>query len=152
MAINKPKAQAKAPEANAEAKSQALHVENKATEQKADAKAPQPKAEAAPQPKVEAKNKTISAEQPKTAVKLAANSSAPAQEKKEVLAKVAPNTSNVTKPEAKPKDAVHAAPPASKQLIQLKEYPQPDIRGPMPANAHPDSTFSSHLHNDWTYL
>merc|ERR1711934_678603 len=30
------------------------------------------------------------------------------------------------------------------------EYPQPDIRGPMPKNAHPDSTFSSHLHNDWT--
>ena len=22
----------------------------------------------------------------------------------------------------------------------------------MPRNAHPDSTFSSHLHNDWTYL
>jgi hypothetical protein len=33
-----------------------------------------------------------------------------------------------------------------------EEYPQPDIRGPMPRNAHPDSTFSSHLHNDWTYL
>jgi hypothetical protein len=40
-------------------------------------------------------------------------------------------------------------------LIEAKrlssyEYPQPDIRGPMPRNAHPDSTFSSHLHNDWT--
>jgi hypothetical protein len=33
---------------------------------------------------------------------------------------------------------------------KLNEYPQPDIRGPMPKNAHPDSTFSSHLHNDWT--
>jgi hypothetical protein len=22
----------------------------------------------------------------------------------------------------------------------------------MPENAHPDSTFSSHVHNDWTYL
>lgn len=22
----------------------------------------------------------------------------------------------------------------------------------MPQNAHPDSTFSSHVHNDWTYL
>jgi hypothetical protein len=32
------------------------------------------------------------------------------------------------------------------------EYPSPDIRGPMPQNAHPDSTFSSHLHNDWTYV
>ena len=32
-----------------------------------------------------------------------------------------------------------------------KEYPSPDIRGPMPVNAHPDSTFSSHLHNDWTH-
>ena len=32
-----------------------------------------------------------------------------------------------------------------------REYPSPDIRGPMPQNAHPDSTFSSHLHNDWTY-
>jgi hypothetical protein len=37
-------------------------------------------------------------------------------------------------------------------FVQLgnSEYPQPDIRGPMPKNAHPDSTFSSHLHNDWT--
>jgi hypothetical protein len=35
---------------------------------------------------------------------------------------------------------------------KLREYPQPDIRGPMPKNAHPDSTFSSHLHNDWTQL
>jgi len=37
-------------------------------------------------------------------------------------------------------------------LAQLnnEEYPQPDIRGPIPQNAHPDSTFSSHLHNDWT--
>ena len=34
--------------------------------------------------------------------------------------------------------------------LQMGEYPQPDIRGPMPKNAHPDSTFSSHLHNDWT--
>jgi hypothetical protein len=32
------------------------------------------------------------------------------------------------------------------------EYPQPDIRGPMPVNAHPDSTFSSFTHNDWTQL
>ena len=31
-----------------------------------------------------------------------------------------------------------------------QEYPQPDIRGANPKNAHPDSTFSSHLHNDWT--
>ena len=40
----------------------------------------------------------------------------------------------------------------SVQAVQLghREYPQPDIRGPMPRNAHPDSTFSSHLHNDWT--
>jgi len=37
-------------------------------------------------------------------------------------------------------------------LAQLEEYPQPDIRGPIPRNAHPDSTFSSHLHNDWTLL
>jgi len=36
--------------------------------------------------------------------------------------------------------------------VQIDEYPQPDIRGPMPKNAHPDSTFSSHLHNDWTQL
>jgi hypothetical protein len=37
-------------------------------------------------------------------------------------------------------------------FVQLEktEYPSPDIRGPMPKNAHPDSTFSSHLHNDWT--
>jgi len=35
--------------------------------------------------------------------------------------------------------------------LNHKEYPQPDIRGPMPRNAHPDSTFSSHVHNDWTY-
>lgn len=35
---------------------------------------------------------------------------------------------------------------------KLNEYPQPDIRGPMPKNAHPDSTFSSHLHNDWTQV
>ena len=34
--------------------------------------------------------------------------------------------------------------------LSAEEYPQPDIRGPMPKNAHPDSTFSSHLHNDWT--
>ena len=34
------------------------------------------------------------------------------------------------------------------QLAQ--EYPQPDIRGANPANAHPDSTFSSFNHNDWT--
>jgi hypothetical protein len=37
-------------------------------------------------------------------------------------------------------------------FAQLKEYPQPDIRGPMPVNAHPDSTFSSHVHNDWTQV
>jgi len=35
---------------------------------------------------------------------------------------------------------------------RLNEYPQPDIRGPMPKNAHPDSTFSSELHNDWTQV
>ena len=34
----------------------------------------------------------------------------------------------------------------------VKEYPQPDIRGPMPKNAHPDSTFNSFLHNDWTQV
>ena len=34
--------------------------------------------------------------------------------------------------------------------LSAEEYPQPDIRGPMPKNAHPDSTFSSFLHNDWT--
>jgi hypothetical protein len=61
-------------------------------------------------------------------------------------------TKNTTKSEAKPKEAVHVAPPVNKQLVQLREYPQPDIRGPMPENAHPDSTFSSHVHNDWTYL
>ena len=38
----------------------------------------------------------------------------------------------------------------SVKAVKLGEYPQPDIRGPMPKNAHPDSTFSSHLHNDWT--
>lgn len=37
-------------------------------------------------------------------------------------------------------------------LLQQKEYPQPDIRGPMPKNAHEDSTFSSFIHNDWTYM
>ena len=48
--------------------------------------------------------------------------------------------------------------PASKSLLQLSssgfkhEYPSPDIRGPMPENAHPDSTFSSGLHNDWTQV
>jgi hypothetical protein len=42
--------------------------------------------------------------------------------------------------------------PKATSLIQLKEYPQPDIRGPMPRNSHPDSTFSSHLHNDWTFV
>jgi hypothetical protein len=36
--------------------------------------------------------------------------------------------------------------------VEVSEYPQPDIRGPMPKNAHPDSTFSSHLHHDWTQL
>jgi hypothetical protein len=34
--------------------------------------------------------------------------------------------------------------------VQLKEYPNVDIRGVMPENAHPDSTFESTLHNDWT--
>lgn len=34
---------------------------------------------------------------------------------------------------------------------RVREYPSPDIRGPMPSNAIPDATFSSHLHNDWTY-
>ena len=44
--------------------------------------------------------------------------------------------------------------PTEATLLQLQqeEYPQPDIRGPMPQNAHPDSTFSSHVHNDWTYV
>ena len=37
------------------------------------------------------------------------------------------------------------------QRAYVREYPSPDIRGPMPENAHPDSTFSSHVHNDWTY-
>jgi hypothetical protein len=32
------------------------------------------------------------------------------------------------------------------------EYPTPDQRGPIPQNAHPDATFSSHLHNDWTHV
>jgi len=36
-------------------------------------------------------------------------------------------------------------------LGQRNEYPTPDQRGPQPENAHPDSTFSSHLHNDWTH-
>ena len=36
-------------------------------------------------------------------------------------------------------------------LVLIREYPSPDIRGPQPQNAHPDSTFSSHVHNDWTY-
>jgi hypothetical protein len=35
---------------------------------------------------------------------------------------------------------------------RAQEYPQPDIRGPMPVNAHPDSTFSSFTHNDWTQV
>lgn len=34
--------------------------------------------------------------------------------------------------------------------MRLGEYPQPDIRGANPRNAHSDSTFSSHLSNDWT--
>ena len=38
----------------------------------------------------------------------------------------------------------------SVEALKVAEYPQPDIRGPMPENAHPDSTFSSTLHNDWT--
>jgi len=38
------------------------------------------------------------------------------------------------------------------KAVKLNEYPQPDIRGPMPKNAHPDSTFSSFLHNDWTQV
>jgi hypothetical protein len=48
--------------------------------------------------------------------------------------------------------------PASRTLLQLSggifknEYPSPDIRGPMPENAHPDSTFSSHVHDDWTHV
>jgi hypothetical protein len=41
---------------------------------------------------------------------------------------------------------------AAAVTLKHREYPQPDIRGPMPRNAHPDSTFSSHLHNDWTYV
>ena len=40
----------------------------------------------------------------------------------------------------------------SVEALSLSEYPQPDIRGPMPVNAHPDSTFSSFTHNDWTQL
>ena len=50
------------------------------------------------------------------------------------------------------KEQVHKVAPSNKTLLQLREYPQPDIRGPMPKNAHPDSTFSSHLHNDWTLM
>ena len=67
----------------------------------------------------------------------------------------------VTKPVEKAKQPAPAVAkgkaPASKSLIQLSsqidrnEYPSPDIRGPVPENAHPDSTFSSHLHNDWTH-
>merc|ERR1712127_1017649 len=38
------------------------------------------------------------------------------------------------------------------QFVQTQEYPQPDIRGANPQNAHSDSTFSSHVHNDWTQL
>jgi len=49
-------------------------------------------------------------------------------------------------------DFMHVQIPVSEQLLDLDEYPQPDIRGPMPRNAHPDSTFSSHLHNDWTHV
>ena len=51
--------------------------------------------------------------------------------------------------------------PKAKSLIQLYddiqshsqkgEYPSPDIRGPIPQNAHPDATFSSGTHNDWTH-
>ena len=36
--------------------------------------------------------------------------------------------------------------------LRLGEYPQPDIRGANAINAHPDSTFSSTLHNDWTNM
>lgn len=32
------------------------------------------------------------------------------------------------------------------------EYPTPEQRGPVPENAHPDSNFSSHLHDDWTHV
>ena len=41
---------------------------------------------------------------------------------------------------------------ANVSAIQLKEmeYPNVDIRGVMPTNAHPDSVFDSTLHNDWT--
>lgn len=44
--------------------------------------------------------------------------------------------------------------PSNSKLIQIGhiEYPTPDQRGPIPQNAHPDSTFSSHLHNDWTHV
>jgi hypothetical protein len=38
------------------------------------------------------------------------------------------------------------------KAYKLREYPSPDLRGPMPQNAHPDSNFSSFLHNDWTYV
>merc|ERR1711988_1744454 len=48
--------------------------------------------------------------------------------------------------------ATHVAAPTAKSFVQLSEYPSPNIRGPMPQNAHPDSTFSSHVHNDWTYV
>ena len=34
--------------------------------------------------------------------------------------------------------------------IQKKEYPRPEMRGPIPQIAHPDSPFTSHLHNDYT--
>ena len=42
---------------------------------------------------------------------------------------------------------------ANVSAIKIKEmeYPNVDIRGTMPRNAHPDSTFSSFIHNDWTY-
>ena len=50
----------------------------------------------------------------------------------------------------------HYTHPVPAEQVMLRrngsEYPSPDIRGPQPQNAHPDSTFSSHLHNDWTHV
>ena len=43
------------------------------------------------------------------------------------------------------------APPLNPHYTLAGEYPAPDIRGPVPENAHPDVTFSSHVHDDWTH-
>ena len=36
--------------------------------------------------------------------------------------------------------------------LDKKEYPRPEMRGPIPQIAHPDSPFSSHVHNDYTHV